>query len=83
MRRANEKGHVERLIGFARRNFLVPAPQVKSLAVLNQQLGEQCMAALDQRTRGKPAPKSELLCQAATSLATVSRSGRRRSRHCR
>jgi transposase len=61
VRRANEKGHVERLIGFARRNFLVPVPQVESLAALNQQLREQCLADLDQRTRGKPAPKSELL----------------------
>ncbi len=26
VRRANEKGHVERLLGFARRNFLVPVP---------------------------------------------------------
>ena len=27
VRRPNEKGHVERLIGFARRNFLVPVPE--------------------------------------------------------
>jgi transposase len=37
-RRANEKGHVERLVGFARRNFLVPVPQVDSLATLNATL---------------------------------------------
>ncbi len=61
VRRANEKGHVERLVGFARRNFLVPVPAVESLAALNEQLGEQCMADLAERTRGKPAPKSELL----------------------
>jgi len=28
VRRANEKGHVERLLGFARRKFFVPVPQV-------------------------------------------------------
>jgi hypothetical protein len=61
VRRANEKGHVERLVGFARRNFLVPVPQVQSLAALNQQLRERCQADLAERTRGKPAPKSELL----------------------
>lgn len=61
VRRANEKGHVERLVGFARRNFLVPVPQVVSLAVLNQQLRERCSADLAQQTRGKPAPKSDLL----------------------
>jgi transposase len=63
VRRANEKGHVERLLGFARRNFLVPVPQVESLAVLNQQLCERCLADLSERTRGKPAPKSELLVE--------------------
>ena len=40
VRRANEKGHVERLLGFARRKFLVPVPQVDSLETLNRQLLE-------------------------------------------
>ena len=46
VRRANEKGHVERLFGFARRNFLVPVPQVDSLETLNWQLRERCQADL-------------------------------------
>lgn len=61
VRRANEKGHVERLLGFARRKFLVPVPQVDSLETLNQQLLAGCDVDLDERTRGKPAPKRELL----------------------
>jgi transposase len=63
VRRANEKGHVERLVGFARRNFLVPVPQVESLTALNQQLQERCLADLVERTRGKPAPKRDLLIE--------------------
>jgi transposase len=63
VRRANEKGHVERLLGFARRNFLVPVPQVESLEALNEQLRQQCLADLAKRTRGKPASKSELLAE--------------------
>jgi hypothetical protein len=63
VRRANEKGHVERLLGFARRSFLVPVPHVESLAVLNEQHRERCLADLAQRTRGKPGPKSELLVE--------------------
>jgi len=63
VRRANEKGHVERLIGFARRSFLVPVPQVESLEALNQQLREKCLADLAQRTRGKPSPKCDLLVE--------------------
>ena len=63
VRRANEKGHVERLLGFARRNFLVPVPQVDSLGMLNEQLRERCLADLAERTRGKPAVKRELLVE--------------------
>lgn len=61
VRRANEKGHVERLVGYGRRNFLVPVPHVDSLETLNQQLAECCLADLAEQTRGKPAPKGDLL----------------------
>lgn len=61
VRRANEKGHVERLLGFARRKFLVPVPQVDSLETLNQQLLAGCQTDLAERTRGKPVPKRDLL----------------------
>jgi transposase len=63
VRRANEKGHVERLLGFARRNFLVPVPDVDSRESLNAQLRERCLADLASRTRGKPSPKSQLLLE--------------------
>jgi transposase len=39
----NEKGLVESLVGFARRNFMVPVPRVKGLSELNQKLLEDCM----------------------------------------
>lgn len=39
----NEKGLVENLVGYARRNFMVPVPKVKSLAELNQQLLKDCL----------------------------------------
>jgi len=61
VRRANEKGHVERLLGYARRNFLVPVPEVTSLAALNEVLAERCRADLEHRTRGCPGTKGELL----------------------
>src|SRR6185436_5792588 len=63
VRRAHEKGHVERLLGFARRTFLVPVPQVDSLEALNAQLCERCLADLAARTRGKPASKNQLLLE--------------------
>lgn len=61
VRRANEKGQVERLIGFARRNFLVPVPQVESIEALNQHLCERCVSDLAAQPRGKGASKSVLL----------------------
>ena len=63
VRRANEKGHVERLLGYARRNFLVPVPEVTSLAALNGTLAERCGADLEHRTRGKSGTKGELLVE--------------------
>ena len=63
VRRANEKGHVERLLGAARRNFLVPVPEVVSLTVLNETLRERCHADLANQTRGKSGAKQELLTE--------------------
>jgi hypothetical protein len=63
VRRPNEKGHVERLLDFARRNFLVPVPRVDSLETLNRQLRERCQADLERQLRGKPSAKSVLLAE--------------------
>lgn len=71
VRRANEKGHVERLLGFARRKFLVPVPMVDSLENLNQRLLEGCRSDLEDRTRGKPAPKRELLPEDQAAFLTL------------
>src|SRR5262245_34157655 len=62
VRRPNEKGHVETLVGYARRNFLVPVPAVHGgLEPLNQRLAAHCREELGRRLRGKPATKGELL----------------------
>ena len=63
VRRPNEKGHVERLLDYARRNFLVPVPQVDSLRTLNEQLEAACQRDLERQLRGKPSPKQELLTE--------------------
>lgn len=39
----NEKGLVENLVGYARRNFMVPIPKVSSLYELNQKLLKDCL----------------------------------------
>jgi transposase len=61
VRRPNEKGHVERLVDFARANFLVPVPVTDDLARLNEQLEQSCQSDLDRQLRGKPGPKAQLL----------------------
>ncbi len=61
VRRPNEKGHVERLLDYARKTFLVPVPQVRSLEELNAQLAALCEKDLARTLRGKPACKQVLL----------------------
>jgi transposase len=42
VRQAHEKGHVENGVGYVRRNFLVPVPQVNSWEEGNTDLAEAC-----------------------------------------
>jgi len=63
VRRANEKGHVENLLGFARRNFLVPVPEVDCLETLNETLTRRCREDQARRLRGKAATKAERLAE--------------------
>src|SRR3954471_21758267 len=69
VRRPNEKGHVETLVGFARRNFLVPVPVLQGgLEGLNARLEADCRADLVRRLRGKPATKAERLAEEHAAL---------------
>lgn len=61
VRRANEKGHTENLIGFARRNFMVPIPAFDDFEDFNQQLAEACRNDLQRKLRGTRGTKAELL----------------------
>ena len=45
--KGNDKGKVEGLIGWTRRNLLVPLPRAASLAALNEQLLEGCRRQLE------------------------------------
>jgi len=50
--KGNDKGKVEGLVGYARRNFLVPIPRVGSWEELNAHLLEQCGKRRERRLRG-------------------------------
>lgn len=75
VRRANEKGHVEAMVGFARRNFLVPVPEAESWEALNAELVRRCAADLARRVRGKDRPKGELLAAERASLRPLLANG--------
>jgi len=51
--KGNDKGNVEGVVGYARRNFLVPVPRVNSWEELNAQLREQCRQHRQHRVRGE------------------------------
>jgi transposase len=50
--KGNDKGNVEGVIGFGRRNFLVPMPRFESFEALNAWLEEQCLKRQDAVLRG-------------------------------
>ena len=68
VRRPNDKGHVERLLDFARSHYLVPVQQVESLSELNDELVRRCEHDLQRTLRGKPVPKRELLIEERASM---------------
>jgi len=52
-REAHEKGLVENLVGYARRNYMVPVPEVDSFRELNDLLRQRCLAEARRRLRGE------------------------------
>jgi hypothetical protein len=50
--KGNDKGKVENLVGYTRRNFMVPIPRAASWEALNEQFVRDAMARRAQRLRG-------------------------------
>lgn len=59
----NEKGLVEGLVGFSRRNFCVPVPRVENMDELNRMLRERCRKYWKHKVRGKPADVGTMFSQ--------------------
>ena len=51
--KGNDKGNVEGLVGYARRNFLVPVPRVASWEELNGRLQGECRKRRDRKLWGQ------------------------------
>lgn len=56
----NEKGGVEGLVGFARRNYMVPVPEAASLVELNEQVLRQCVVYGNHKMDGRERKVDEL-----------------------
>ena len=50
--KGNDKGKVEGLVGYARRNFPAPVPSFESFEALNAYLERRCLERMDARLRG-------------------------------
>ena len=57
--KGNDKGKVEGLVGFARRNFMVPVPRFESFEALNAHLERQCRKRQEDHLRGHRASIGE------------------------
>lgn len=57
----NEKGLVEGLVGYIRRNVCVPVPKVENMESLNRMLREKCLGYLSHKIRGKDTSVGEML----------------------
>jgi len=56
--RGREKGGVEGLVGFSRRNFMVPIPEVEDFDALNELLTKRCIADTGRRIAGREDPRT-------------------------
>ena len=50
--KGNDKGKVEGMVGYVRRNFLVPVPSFQSFEALNAHLERRCLERIDATLRG-------------------------------
>ena len=72
VRSGNEKGLVENLVGFIRRNVLVPVPRADSLDELNQQIEGYCRKYIDTHSvSGRPTPVKAMLRQDRANLLAL------------
>ena len=74
--KGNDKGKVEGLVGYARRNFMVPIPRVGSWEELNAHLLEQCGKRRERQLRGQTADDRGTLRAGSGGTAAAAGGGR-------
>lgn len=69
--KGNDKGGVEGLVGYARRNFMVPVPRFPSWTALNAWLEERCRKRQDDVLRGHTETIAERLARDLDAMASL------------
>ena len=67
----HEKGGVEGLVGFARRNYMVPFPEAASLEELNEKVLRQCVSYGSHKIAGRDRTVNELYEQEKAHLLSL------------
>jgi transposase len=67
----HEKGGVEGIVGYVRRNYMVPVPQAQSLEELNQKLLKKCLLYGDHVIHGREHTVNELFEKEKESLLVL------------
>ncbi len=67
----HEKGGVEGLVGYARRNYMVPVPEADSLEQINERLLASCTAYGERRIAGRERTVNELYEQEKSRLISL------------
>jgi len=72
--KGNEKGLVENLVGYSRRNFLVPVPRLKNIDELNQNLLKSCLRYREtHKIQSKSSPVKVMYAEEIKYLSAVPR----------
>ena len=66
-----EKGSVENLVGYARRNYLVPLPEGADLEAINAGLRENCLSDQQRIMAGRTEPIASRLAFERTNLGPL------------
>lgn len=67
----HEKGGVEGMVGYVRRNYMVPLPRVESIEELNEHLFAQCLLNGEHRIEGKEGTVEELFEEEKSNLISL------------
>ena len=78
--KGNDKGKVEGLVGYVRRNFLVPIPSFANFEALNTYLEQRCLERMDAKLRGHSETIGQRMEREFEVLLPLPRGGLRRLR---